>query len=101
MDQDLIIVDITGVSISVDTNFSAPALTLDINSTLAVEVKQLRYVQSTPSSTWTINHNFGFEPQVQVFNSGSQLVNANITHLSVNQTVVQFTVPTSGFARLM
>jgi hypothetical protein len=101
MEPDIVIVDITGVSISVDTNFNAPSLTLDLNSTLAVEVRQLRYTQSTPSSTWTINHNFGFEPQVQIFNSGSQLVNANITHLSVNQTVVQFTVPTSGFARLM
>ncbi len=58
------------------------------------------FTQSAPSSTWTINHNLGHVPSVEVFDSGSQEVDADVTHPTANQTVILFTVPLSGFARL-
>lgn len=58
------------------------------------------FTQSVAASTWTINHNLGFVPSVEVFDSGSQEVDADVTHPTVNQTVILFSVPLSGFARL-
>lgn len=58
------------------------------------------FEQPTPLSTWTINHNLGFKPSVELFNSGSQEIDGDVVHTSTNQTIVSFTVPVSGFARL-
>lgn len=58
------------------------------------------YNQATPSSTWTITHNLGFRPSVEICDSGSQEVEADVTHLSTNVAVILFTVPVAGFARL-
>jgi len=58
------------------------------------------FTQSTPASTWTINHNLGHVPSVEVFDSGSQEIEADVTHPTVNRTVIVFSVPLSGFARL-
>lgn len=58
------------------------------------------FTQSSPASTWTINHNLGFVPSVEVFDSGSQEVEADVSHPTLNQTVIVFSVPLAGFARL-
>jgi hypothetical protein len=58
------------------------------------------FTQSSAATTWTINHNLGHVPSVEVFDSGSQEVDADVSHPSVNQTVIVFSVPLSGFARL-
>jgi hypothetical protein len=57
--------------------------------------------QDSASFVWTINHNLGYKPSVELFDSGSQEFNADVSHPTVNQTVVNLTVPTSGFARLL
>jgi hypothetical protein len=57
--------------------------------------------QASASFTWTINHNLGYRPAVTVFNSGSQEIDAAVSHPTVNQAVVSLTVSTSGFARLL
>lgn len=62
--------------------------------------KTLNYQQTTPSTSWVINHNLGYKPSVEVFNTGSQAIDADIVHTSLNQTVVSFTVAIAGFARL-
>jgi hypothetical protein len=59
------------------------------------------FTQSTTASTWTINHNLGHVPSVEVFDSGSQEIEADVSHPSVNTTIILFTVPTTGFARLI
>lgn len=59
------------------------------------------FTQSTPAATWTINHNLGFVPSVELFNSGSQEIDGDVVHTSANQTVVTFTGPVAGFARLV
>lgn len=58
------------------------------------------FTQSTASATWTINHNLGHVPSVEVFDSGNQEIEAEVSHPSVNTAVIVFTVPTAGFARL-
>ena len=58
------------------------------------------YIQSVAAATWTINHNLGFKPTVELFNSGSLVIDAHVLHTSDQQTIVQFTAPIAGFARL-
>ena len=56
------------------------------------------HTQSSASATWTINHNLGFKPDVEVRNSGGQVVMAEVLHVSVNQTLIYFSSPTTGSA---
>jgi len=61
------------------------------------------YIHNQPvaATTWTINHNLGHVPSVEVFDSGSQEVDAEISHTSPSQTLILFSVPLAGFARLI
>lgn len=58
------------------------------------------YTQSSPSTTWTINHNLGYRPAVELLDTGSQEIDAEIAHPSVNQTIVTLNPATAGLARL-
>lgn len=59
------------------------------------------HTQGSSSTTWTINHNLGYRPSVEVIDSGNQEIDADISHPTVNQTIVQVSPPTSGIARLI
>lgn len=59
------------------------------------------HTQSTSSSTWTINHNLGYYPTVEIFDSGRQKIDADVAHPSANQTAIVFSVSIAGFARLI
>jgi len=56
--------------------------------------------QTTSAAVWTINHNLGVRPSVEVFDSGSQQVEADVSHPNVNTTSIMFAVPITGYARL-
>lgn len=58
------------------------------------------YQQSTAATTWTINHNLGYRPSVELLDSGSQEIDGDISHPTINQTVVTLSPPTAGLARL-
>lgn len=58
------------------------------------------HTQSSPAATWTINHNLGFKPSVELLNAGSQEIEGDVLHPSTNQAVVYFTSSVAGFARL-
>lgn len=58
------------------------------------------FTQSAPASVWVINHNFGFRPSVELLDAGSQEIDGDIAHPSVNQTVVTLQPASAGFARL-
>jgi hypothetical protein len=60
----------------------------------------LTMTQPTASTTWTLNHNLGYQPNVQLFTVGGVAMIAEIIHTSNNQTVVTFSVATAGTARL-
>jgi hypothetical protein len=57
------------------------------------------HTQSSPALTWTVNHNLGFNPQVQVFTVGGLEVIAEIQHTTLNQTVIRLTESLAGLAR--
>jgi hypothetical protein len=59
------------------------------------------HTQSTPATTWTINHNLGFRPSVELLDSGSQEIDADVSHPSANQTVVTLKSAIAGLARLI
>lgn len=59
------------------------------------------YTQSSPSTTWTINHNLGYIPSVELFDTGSQEIEATVTHPSNSQAVILLTTASAGFARLI
>jgi len=57
------------------------------------------HTQSTPATTWTINHNLGLYPHIVLLSPGLAEVDAAIIHVSVNQAIVRFSAPFAGIAR--
>lgn len=56
--------------------------------------------QSSPSTTWTINHNMGIRPAVELLDTGGQEIDGDVSHTSVNQTIVRLNPASAGIARL-
>jgi hypothetical protein len=56
--------------------------------------------QPVPSPTWTMPHNLGFRPSVELLNSGGQEIEGDILHLSENVCIAYFNQPIAGLARL-
>jgi hypothetical protein len=57
--------------------------------------------QIAPSTMWTINHNLGHKPSVELIDSGSQEIDGDVSHPTVNQTIVILQPATAGIARLV
>jgi hypothetical protein len=53
----------------------------------------------TPSTTWTINHNLGIRPAVQLRTVGHVVFAGDVEHPTLNQAVVTFVSPFAGYAR--
>ena len=62
--------------------------------------KHYLYDQPTPSTDWTITHNLGKQPSVEVIDSGGNLVFGKVEYPSLNTVIVRFSVPFSGTATL-
>lgn len=59
------------------------------------------HTQPVPAAQWVINHNLGFRPSVTLLTPGGVEFWAKVTHLSINQTVIDLTTPLAGSARLI
>jgi hypothetical protein len=59
-----------------------------------------RHEQQSALSTWTINHNLGFKPNVNISDYGGNNVECDIEQVSTNQMVLLFAEPISGYAYL-
>lgn len=59
------------------------------------------HAQLSPASVWTINHNLGYRPSVELLNAGSQEIDGDVNHPTINQTVVTLNPPSAGLARLI
>ena len=57
------------------------------------------HIQSSASSSWNVNHNLGFKPILQIYDSGGNVVEAEILHISTNLAIVYFAFTMSGVAR--
>lgn len=84
------------------TKLSGDARKIILGATLGgtPPVNNYFHDQPTASTTWTINHNLGFFPQTQTFNAGGLEIFGEILNTNINQTVVTFILPISGYARL-
>jgi len=56
------------------------------------------HTQNSVSSTWVVNHNLGYYPQVTVIESGGSNVEGTIVFNSLNQLTITFSVSISGYA---
>ncbi len=56
------------------------------------------YQQASASDTWTIAHNLGRKPLVDIFSVGGLGIIASVIHLSNNVVQVLFDAPTAGYA---
>lgn len=61
--------------------------------------EDFEHVQLVAATPWIINHNLGFRPNVELRNSGNEVIDGEIVHTSVNQTVCYFNFATAGSAR--
>lgn len=57
------------------------------------------HTQASASSTWTINHNLGFKPSIELIDAGGSEFSADIVHSTVNTAIVSLTASISGIAR--
>lgn len=56
--------------------------------------------QREAADAWTINHNLGRRPNVQIRTLGGVEVDAEVIHVSENQVSVYFEIPTAGVIEL-
>lgn len=57
------------------------------------------HTQAVPAAVWTVDHHFGIEPAVNLLVS-IDVVEADITHPTTEQTVITFSSPQAGTAHL-
>lgn len=58
------------------------------------------HTQNLPDTTWTINHNLGFWPNVYVLDTNGDECEGDVGNVSLNQVVINFSAPFAGVARL-
>lgn len=57
------------------------------------------HTQATPATPWIVNHNLGYRPAVEVYDSGGNEVIVEVAHISLNQYEVRPQPAMSGFTR--
>jgi hypothetical protein len=62
-------------------------------------VSSYDHTQSVAATVWTVNHNLGFYADVAVFTTGGLEIEAEVLHMSVNQTQITMLTAMTGFAR--
>jgi hypothetical protein len=65
-----------------------------------VALVSYRHTQNTQLTTWTINHNLNFYPNVTVFNSAGDQVEGHIVHTDETSLTITFSSAMSGKAHL-
>ena len=58
------------------------------------------FEQQANSSTWYINHNLQYRPNVQVTDYGQNNLECDITQIDANNVELEFNTPVSGYAYL-
>jgi hypothetical protein len=60
----------------------------------------VNWQQTTPSLIWTIAHNLGFYPSVEIYSDGGLRLYGQVHNLSLNLLNITFNTAVSGTARL-
>lgn len=68
----------------------------------SLDTTQVSYThtQGAVSNNWVIAHNLGYYPNIQIFDSGSNLVEGDITHSNNVSLTVSFSTGLTGTAYL-
>lgn len=56
--------------------------------------------QLIPATVWSITHNLGYNPIVEIFDSTGDMIIADVEHISMNVATVTFASPATGTAYL-
>jgi hypothetical protein len=100
--NDIQIVSNNAVRISFGKAVSGRAVVMTGPDTgLSRESKSFEHFQTELSDTWVINHSLGFYPMVRIFIGSSEVLPAAIDHTDVFTTIVRFSEPQVGVARLV
>jgi len=59
------------------------------------------HTQAVAAATWIINHNLGYHPLIEVFDTDGNLVEAAVTQGSLNTVTVEHSTPIAGRAELI
>lgn len=78
----------------------AAVLALPTQEQINTLVTAFIYEQAQPATMWIINHNLGYRPAVELLDTGGQEIDGDISHPTVNQTVIMLQPATAGIARL-
>lgn len=65
-----------------------------------VQLISFTYEKQSNSTSWVINHNLGFRPNVIVMDYGQNNIECDIEHVSENQLTLTFSEAISGYAYL-
>lgn len=65
---------------------------------LGIYVGRHVHTQSSPATSWTVNHNLGRRPCVAILSTGGVEVDAAVTHVSSNQLTIEFVAAFAGQA---
>jgi hypothetical protein len=57
------------------------------------------HTQNSPASEWIVNHNLGVKPNAAVLDTGGNVVDAQVLHISANQLRVYFSSAQTGAVR--
>ena len=57
------------------------------------------HTQLSASSSWTVNHNLGFKPSVEILSVGGAEIEGEVLHISNNQVTINFVMAVAGSAR--
>jgi hypothetical protein len=57
------------------------------------------HTQTVPAASWTVNHNLGARPAVELYDTGGAEIEGEIVHTGPNQALVYFNVPLAGSAK--
>jgi hypothetical protein len=72
----------------------------NISNTSSTSSDRYLFTASTNQGQWIINHQLGFLPNVQIYNSALEEIEADIQHTDNYETIVNFTGTTTGYAVL-
>lgn len=61
-----------------------------------VDSFRFQFQQTVPAALWTVNHNLGARPNVEVLSVGGVRMLAEVIHTNINQVLVYFDQPQSG-----
>ncbi len=100
--NEVTIVDKDTVQVEFGVNFAGRAViqTGNLEGSRAPDYG-FEYVQTSPATTWTINHNLGYYPIARVFIGNEEVQPLQIIHDSVNTTRILFTTPYVGLVKFM